>query len=402
MNIAYLANFQGADLISRRRVLRNRALAGSQKIATLADLLTRCGCTVHVFSLGAVAERSLKLYPGFVGKIPGPNNVPVSYHLEWDVPLLGRMVGVIDLVRSVRRFNREKKVDAVLLYNCGLPEAVAARALSSAAQVPIVLEYEDDVFRGPDGRRTWRQFIQSLGMLLIKRALKGVVAVSPELENQIRLSNSYVLRGVLSDDIGSVQPLPNATKAVSFLFAGSIQASKGVEALCRAFVQLNIPGSSLNILGDGPLLRSLKAAFKDSPQIRFHGFVERSRLIEFFNDAHILVNPHCIAGQIGSVFPFKLIEYIGTGRPVVSTPMAPLDGPIASGILYSRSDSVDDLAEAMTRACAGYSDLLKNANISREAAWAMYGSRTVGQSLLTVLHRATASNVSAECSNLSE
>ena len=128
--------------------------------------------------------------------------------------------------------------------------------------------------------------------------------------------------------------------------------------------------------------------FGANPQIVFHGFVTREQLIGLFGKASILVNPHQVAGEVGAVFPFKLIEYIGTGRPVVSTPRAPVPDPLSRGVLYSRSDSVEDLAAAMGQVCENYAGWCEQARVSERAAWETYGPTAVSEGVLRVMQRA--------------
>jgi len=295
---------------------------------------------------------------------------------------------VAGLVRSLFKAHRQNPIDAVLMYNCGLPEVVAAWLLTVIRSVPIVLEYEDDVSAGPDGRKSWRQYFHSFGLRILERRLKGVVAVSPELRARFALENGYVLRGVLSGDLAAVEPLREQALPQRLMYAGSLQSSKGVDKLCEAFDAMKLPGCDLHVAGQGPLLEGLRARFGPNPRITFHGFVTREQLIDLFGKASILVNPHQVAGEVGAVFPFKLIEYIGTGRPVISTPMAPLPDPLSRGVLYSKSDSVADLAEAIEHVHGNYSLWCEQAGVSRQAAWQTYGPETVSSALLRVFDRA--------------
>jgi len=389
LKIAYLANYQGEDLVVRRRLVANRSLAGTQKIAAVSMILAQAGCQVRIFSLGAVAERSFQIHREFRSAIPGPPSVPVSYQADWDVPVLGRILGGIGLLWSLLREYRTNPPDIILLYNCGPTEAIVARVLSYLTTAAIVLEYEDDAWEGEDGRRSWRQHCHSLGLRIARSAIRGVVAASPELRAQFDSANGYVLRGILSEDLGTVRAVSDSgARPQRFLFAGSLQAPKGVDTLCAAWAKAELPNCELHIVGAGPLLNPLKATFGDNATIRFHGFVPRARLLELFSQAHVLVNPHCVAGKIGAVFPFKLIEYLGTGRPVISTPMAPLPGSLASGVLYSRSARVDDLVGAMRVVYENYREWLEKAQISRDEAWRIYGSHAACDSVLKVLREA--------------
>jgi glycosyltransferase involved in cell wall biosynthesis len=341
---------------------------------------------VKVLSLGAVAERSLKFYPMFRSLIPGASSVPVLYQADWDFPVVGRIWGTAGLLMSLFRENRTEPVDVVLLYNCGLPEVIAARMLAAVTGVPVVLEYEDDASHGPDGRRSWRQYCHSLGLRIIRSSIRGVVAASPELRTQFDLANCYVLNGIVGEDLAAVRPVSDFDpRPLRYLFAGSLHLSKGVDTLCVAWAKEELPGCELIIVGEGPLLGPLRAAFGDHPTIQFRGFVPRDHLIELFSQAHVLVNPHRVAGKIGAVFPFKLIEYLGTGRPVISTPMAPLQGSLASGVLYSQSDSAEDLARAMEAVRQNYREWLEKAQTSRGEVWRKYSSEAVCDSVLRIL-----------------
>jgi len=375
-------------LLGRRRLARNRALAGSQKIATVSAILAHAGCQVTVFSLGAVAERSFRFYPAFRGLI-AESSVPVLYQTDWDIPAIGRIWGALGLLYSLLKEYRRHRVDVAIVYNCGLPEAIAARVLACVAGVPVVLEYEDDASKGPDGRRSWRQRCHLLGLRIIRKTVRGVIAVSPQLLSQFDLPNRYILRGVLNDDLAGLQPPPDVDSArLRFMFAGSIQQSKGVNALCEAWTQARLPGCELHVAGEGPLLAGLRAKFGHAADIYFHGFVSRGRLLDLFRSAHVLVNPHHVTSDVGAVFPFKLIEYLGTGRPVISTPMAPLENPLASGILYSRSDSPAHLAEAMRNMQHDFPQWLSKARISMEEAWRVCGPLPTRNGVLKILEDA--------------
>jgi glycosyltransferase involved in cell wall biosynthesis len=383
--VVYLANFQGEDLVARRGLVQNLALAGSQKIATLSRLLAGGGWRVTILSLGAVAERTGRFHRGFWSRLAQAPEIPVRYLADWDVLMAGRIVGTIAMMRALLSEQRKTHIDVLFLYNCGLPEAIAACVLASVAHVPVVLDYEDDVHQGADGRRSWRQHCHTLGLLTVQRSVRGVVAVSQELLSQLNQSNGYVLPGVLSDDLGRIREACDLEDGgLRFLYAGSIQTSKGVRELCEAWTIARLPRCELHIVGEGPSLAEARATFLGDPTIHFHGFVTRERLLELFGSAHVLVNPHRNSAKRGAIFPFKMIEYLGTGRPVISTQMAALDGVIASAVLYAESDSPAHIAAALREMTRDYSFWSSKAEISKLEAWRLYGPDAVRSGLLTV------------------
>jgi glycosyltransferase involved in cell wall biosynthesis len=385
VKLAYLANYQGQLLLSRRRLIRNRALAGSFKIESVADLLNGRGCDVTIYSLGGVAERSGRWYGKF-SEVLRPSGVEVHYQVEWDIPILGRAIGALSLIASVLAKHRRQPFDALILYNLGLPEAFAASVLSRLIGCPVVLEYEDDAFQGPSGARSWRQFPHMLGMHIVRSRIKAVVGVSPELIDQIGCQFKYLLRGTLREDLRRITPHEMSEESrLQFLYSGSIQPSKGVGELCAAWEEAGLANAELSIVGEGPGLSELRERYRGNVSITFHGFVPRSKLVDMFQSAHVMINPHRDCRDIGAVFPFKLIEYLGTGRPVISTKMAVLEAPLDVGILYSTRDTSSALAETLKVMRRDYSVWRLRAAESRDTVWKAYGPSAVGASLEALL-----------------
>lgn len=99
------------------------------------------------------------------------------------------------------------------------------------------------------------------------------------------------------------------------LFAGTMNAAKGVPELIEAFRQPELRHITLEIAGDGPLAEWAKGL--DLPNVRLHGRLSRWQLIEIMKEAWCLVAPtHCDTG------PSVLKEARVVGLPVVVTSAA--------------------------------------------------------------------------------
>ena len=79
MRIAYIAPYQGPELLKRRPILQNLALAGNVKIELVSELLHRAEHEVDVISQGEVVERSLTFYGAFSEARSFHAEVPVVY-----------------------------------------------------------------------------------------------------------------------------------------------------------------------------------------------------------------------------------------------------------------------------------------------------------------------------------
>jgi len=105
-------------------------------------------------------------------------------------------------------------------------------------------------------------------------------------------------------------PLPYAGPV--FLYVGRVAVEKNIEA----FLALDLPGTKL-VVGDGPSLRSLKAAY---PAVTFLGARHGDELARLFASADVFVFP-----SRTDTFGLVLLEALASGTPVAAYPVT---GPI--------------------------------------------------------------------------
>lgn len=103
-------------------------------------------------------------------------------------------------------------------------------------------------------------------------------------------------------------------KKLNVLFVGRLSRYKGVDLLLKACSNLNV---RLNILGEGPLERSLKDnAKKISCEVKFHGYVKDENLPYFYAEADVFVLPSIDEGE---AFGYVLLEAMRFDCAVIST-----------------------------------------------------------------------------------
>ncbi len=390
MRIAYIANYQGPDLIDRRGIHRNLALAGSQKIQTVASLLADTGHDVTILSPGIVAERKGHWHAGFASKLAPTGSSTVRYAAALDAPVVSQVVAMATLWMAFVNEQTRHPFDLVILYNFGLAEGIVADRAISRFGIPLLIEYEDDTDVMPDGRRTWKNRVWNWIRNRLASRAHGVFAPSPELLAQFEVPNKLLVRGILGQDLREALATRTSGRdsPLRVLFAGTIQPSKGIDLLCEAWERGHFQDAELHIVGDGPMRSQLEQRFKES-HIRFHGFVPRGQLVRMLAEASVCVNPHR-AGQVkpGSVFPFKMIEYLAVGCPVVSTRMGQIEPELELGICYAESESPDDLANTLRNAIDNHGpDWLERSRLASAAAWEAYGLETVRQRLCVLIDR---------------
>ncbi|HEV8409463.1 MAG TPA: glycosyltransferase [Gemmatimonadaceae bacterium] len=104
------------------------------------------------------------------------------------------------------------------------------------------------------------------------------------------------------------------------VYSGRLSELGGIELLLNAFGRITDTRFRLVVTGRGELESLVRAAVERDHRIRYLGFVEREHLLEIYQSADLLVNPHSTTLLSARyVFPSKLLEYIASGRPVLTT-----------------------------------------------------------------------------------
>src|SRR5262249_43051363 len=144
------------------------------------------------------------------------------------------------------------------------------------------------------------------------------------------------------------------------------------------------PGFLLWIVGDGELASAVRKAAATDRRIQYFGKLSRLDLLATYAAADVLVNPHSTTLLTARyVFPSKLLEYLASGRPVITT--ATPDIAVNYGNLCTTLDreEAQALADAIMRIAAmPVMDRLARCDEARVAviercAWSRQGQRLV-------------------------
>ena len=186
--------------------------------------------------------------------------------------------------------------------------AVAAAAEAGVPWIPIVLD-------APDPDASWHNIA---GMV---RGSAGVVFLSYWASVNCPWPGSLHLDGGI---VRHDTPDMDDPVAPIVLYTGSKGPWAGLDLLLDAWRLLRHANARLWICGQGRH-DGLRAAAAQDSRITDFGVVEESRLRELTSRATVLVNPRSpsYAGNLMN-FPSKVLDYLGTGKPVVTTRTAGL------------------------------------------------------------------------------
>jgi hypothetical protein len=83
--------------------------------------------------------------------------------------------------------------------------------------------------------------------------------------------------------------------------------------------------------------------------IIFHGLLNRAEYAHLLHLSKIGINPYDVSQTPGNVFAFKIIEFLGAGAHVITTPMGVLEPELEAGITYMADNEPDTIAATLKR-----------------------------------------------------
>ena len=392
MRIAYIAPYQGAELMQRRPIVGNLSLGARMKMEVISDLLRRSSHDVEILSQGEIIKHQFWMYKGFREQNAFDERIPVYYSSAFPVKFVNGLWSGLSLLRLFKARHRIYPFDAVLIYNFKVPQIICARYAIRRLDLPVILEYEDDALVNTAGEKEEGGLRTRWQLSMVKTIFKLVsagIGISPQMLNQLPASTpKLLLRGVVSDEIAKAVRPPAACRKNIVVFSGTLFRTKGLEQLIEAWQMIGLPDWELHITGDGELYQRLRDMATHCGGIVFHGLLNRSEYVRLLCSAKIGINPHDVSRTLGNVFAFKIVEYLAAGAHVISTPMGQLGPEIEKAITYIPDNRAETIARALRR-------VIESRSYERTAAeptLQVYGPAAVSRALDELLNKVLATN----------
>ena len=181
-------------------------------------------------------------------------------------------------------------------------------------------------------------------------------AVAEDYASKIQ---TLLVDGGISEDVLSHIPLKdnrNKDKTIC-LIAGNLTETNGVKLLLDASKYLKEENVEFWFAGKGDLVDLIKQESLSNPQILYKGFFDTRQLFETYASVDILLNLRLMPGEEGRyLFPSKLLEYLITGRRVISTDFAHVKEVYGDICDVLTSATAENLAEILKRIIADKDD----------------------------------------------
>ena len=395
MRILFIGAYQGPEVISRRRIVRNRSLAGTTKMHAIAEALMSLGHEVVFYSSGRPAERTWRAFPPMTEdvEVPAGGSFRVQYGAAVDQLGVGNLVSILEMLNRVPRMCARYRFHAAIVYNLQTDSVLGALYCRWLSNIPVILEYEDAATAVRHGKPPWWKRIFHLSEWAMSRTAGGIYAPSPELAERLGIENRLVMPGAIGDDI--VAAAENRTEHLQpgqklrLLYAGGLSPSKGVDILMDAVERVD-HALEVHICGRGPMADEISRRCRESRHdATFHGQVPRETLVKLLASADICVNPHRTKWHSeGTLWPFKVVEYLAACGVVVSARTGRIEPEMERRLTIFEDDDPELLARAIRDVIDNWAAHRKEAPQRMRWATERWGAEGVGRALETLILRA--------------
>jgi glycosyltransferase involved in cell wall biosynthesis len=192
-------------------------------------------------------------------------------------------------------------------------------------------------------------YLMKLGL----QKISGIIAMTPNLAEKLAPGRPALImptiRNLTSNAVSNKIRNSN-DDSFTIVYTGRLSHSYGIDLLLYTFKQANRnrPNWRLLITGWGEMENAVRDFAVNNRQVEYLGFLDSEGIAELHQLADVFVNPKLTSTSIASLaFPSKIVEYLGTGKPVVSTNLPIFDDGIRQHLIIAQSDSPEELIRCL-------------------------------------------------------
>jgi glycosyltransferase involved in cell wall biosynthesis len=296
-----------------------------------------------------------------------------------------------------RLARRTVKRGVVVTYNLSVPPGLCTYVASRLAGVKVVALLCDINVPGQTVPATpLRRFDYWLHRVLIPRLDGRVVVADSIADTFAKGRNCLRMEGGIGEETlarmqRSQAAPPKESGRIRIVLAGRLDETNGVKLMLGAAGLLPGDGYEVWIAGSGPLSELVRDAAAKDARIVYAGFLSLDEIYSLYRSADILVNAR-ITQELNTrfFFPSKLLEFMATGIPVISTCSGRIEPDFGHALFLLKDETPQALASLIERVSALPRDV--RADVGKAARDCIVATRTwtvQGQRIADYLHKVT-------------
>lgn len=309
-----------------------------------------------------LSGETVELESGKVIYILPTLNLKVIKNLYWGLKIKG----------FIKKWHAERQNEdcAVLIYNVYTPPIFNVYKACSKVKCKLAAILYD---LGIPPKRQKLGIISMLGFRSMEKAaekyitkIDGRIVINERIINHYAPEQSFLLvdGGINNHVISKLFPLsPTKGDEFTFLLAGLLWDQNGTKLVLDTLkAHPEIKGKFV-FAGQGNDVDIITEQAKTDSRIIYAGMLNQEELFKLYEKSDVLLNLR-IEEEEDFHFPSKLLEYLVTGKHVISTPIAHAERDYGDFITFVRDVTPDGLAKVINKVCSKSKEELVTMGIS--------------------------------------
>lgn len=219
------------------------------------------------------------------------------------------------------------------------------KQIPTYAIIADVYEYMADVDNSSKYKKVVvnnvKKFIKS-----VNKYLTGYIFLNENMNKLYKSNNYIIIEGIVSNFNNVIRKRKNNNEKKIILYAGGLLEKFGIKNLIEAFKLIYDSSYELHLYGYTDIEDYILNNTKSDCRIKYFGMKDTETVFLAEKNATILVNPRptCYEFQKYS-FPSKIIEYMCSGTPVITTKIDGMPKEYDDYLFYFDDYSVDGLKQ---------------------------------------------------------
>lgn len=228
---------------------------------------------------------------------------------------------ILGALKKYRRqiINTVKPGDYVLFYNSVYATMHLQQEIRKRKAHPVLIMAD---YTGPEEYTSLpRKVVAYLAKADMRRYEKYIVLSKMFLSELGEKRHCLLIQGGIDDAIINSFPEPVFdNKRLIFYYSGFLSAEVGIQNLLDAIRLVDTDQVELMISGKGPMEAYVCERAAQDRRIHYLGYVTNEQYYQYLQKSNVLVNPRDMTlRQNKNNFPSKIMEYIASGRVILST-----------------------------------------------------------------------------------
>lgn len=291
-------------------------------------------------------------------------NIPIHAVKAVKKPVIDELIRFFYMMKLLRQWNKKRsKQDhlRIILLNSSVEINLAVLLASKLYKIKVSSLLIDTALGNFKPDTLWNKymyFCYAYGERLYKY-LDGSMALNTRVFQYLKLcSKPTHLTKIGYSGVYNYPDQKKQNKKKRIVYTGSLMYYDGIEELLTAVSQMDSSNIELLIFGEGPLKKSVELFASQYSQIKYMGYLKNEKIEQVLKEADFLINPR-ISYFYTDVFgfPSKMIEYLLSGTPVITTFFAAMPEVYRDFVYLIEEETAAGIRDAINKAIHDSSEL---------------------------------------------